>query len=158
MMNRFCLIALAFIGYTTAGLANVAMPFEAQTHLNIGVRLGWNTVSGDPLWGFEASYTYWGKLTHGPVLNLDFRDNGLRIGLGYELVLIPPALGLETGPTIAITDGALEVGWHAAGFIGFLVFIHDQATLLPSGFANELGLTLKAPVPVIEVDYSGSDD
>jgi len=141
-----------------AATANVSYPLEAESHFNVGIRIGWNTESGDLLWGLEASYTYQGELTHGPVLNLDVREGGLRFGLGYEVVLVPPTLGVEIGPTLAITDGRLEAGWHATGFIGFLLFVHDQATWLPSGFTNEVGFTLKAPIPVNEIDYSGSPD
>jgi hypothetical protein len=152
------LVAAVFFVLSSTARSHVVMPLEAHTHLNVGVRLAWNTMSGDIVWGFEASYTFWGDLTHGPVLSLDVPTSGPRLGLGYELVMVPPAIGIETGPSLAITDGELEAGWHATGFIGFLLFVYDEATWLPSGDVNELGLMLKAPIPVVEKDFSGSAD
>ena len=161
-MTRLALLALLLFSLVVADArADVATPLDGDEHLNIGVRIGWDTDNGDMLWGFEASYTFRDELVHGPVMNLDFGRSATRIGLGYEVTsidgdVLPPTLGLEIGPSVILGSDGVETGAHATVFIGGLLFLYDQLTLMPSGITNDFGFILKAPIPTS--DYPPNDE
>ena len=159
MLPRAAILLFLLVTSLSPALANVVNPLDGDAHVNIGVRLAWDTESGDRVIGIEVSYTFREGMngrdivnvfSHGAVLNVDFLGGGTRVGLGYEAVTIPTTLGLETGPSLLIAEQGLEVGWHITPFMGFLLFAYDQVTFLPSGTTNEFGFLLKAPIPVAD--------
>jgi hypothetical protein len=144
------LLSIAAILLVAPAVAVCDTPgFEGYTHLNIGARIGWNTGNGNFLWGLEASYTFQDDVVHGAVVNLDFLDEGTRLGIGYEVVPLP-GVGFEAGPTFLFGDGSTDSGLHATAFIGVIGYAYDQFTFLGSASTNEVGLILKAPITIVE--------